>query len=194
MKEELEICVKVLVPFKEIINDMLEKGFHVQEEFQLNDIYMVPKDKEISLKEADKLLSNYVLVRETVGKRIMLTLKNKEINSKGEIVKQSSVKCQITNSDDGYKFMKELGYKKMLEIKDHNILLSNGKNEIYVQDVEGLGAYVEMEQKNLLLDNNNGNSIEEMINTLNSYDLKIDKSNYFAKKSYDMLKIVIDNK
>lgn len=194
MKKELEICVKALVPFKEIINDMLEKGFHVQEEFQLNDIYMVSKDKEISLNEADKLLSNYVLVRETVGKRIMLTLKNKEINSKGEIVKQSSIKCQITNSDDGYKFMKELGYKKMLEIKDHNILLSNGKNEIYVQDVEGLGAYVEMEQKNLLLDNNNGNSIEEMINTLNSYNLKIDKSNYFAKKSYDMLKIVIDNK
>ena len=29
MKKELEICVKVLVPFKEIINDMLEKGFHV---------------------------------------------------------------------------------------------------------------------------------------------------------------------
>ncbi len=194
MKKELEICVKALVPFKEIINDMLEKGFHVQEEFQLNDIYMVSKDKEISLNEADKLLSNYVLVRETVGKRIMLTLKNKEINSKGEIVKQSSIKCQITNVDDGYKFIKELGYKKMLEIKDHNILLSNGKNEIYVQDVEGLGAYVEMEQKNLLLDNNNGNSIEEMINTLNSYNLKIDKSNYFAKKSYDMLKIVIDNK
>ena len=194
MKEELEICVKVLVPFKEIISDMLEKGFHVQEEFQLNDIYMVPKDKEISLKEADKLLSNYVLVRETVGKKIMLTLKNKEINSKGEIVKQSSVKCQITNIDDGYKFMKELGYKKILEIKDYNILLSNGKNEIYVQDVEGLGAYLEMEQKNLLLDNNNGNNIEDMINTLNSYNLEIDKSNYFAKKSYDMLKKVTENK
>ena len=79
MKEELEICVKALVSFDEIINDMLEKGFHVQEEFQLNDIYMVPKDKEISLKEADKLLSNYVLVRETVGKRIMLTLKNRPV-------------------------------------------------------------------------------------------------------------------
>ena len=194
MKKELEICVKALVPFKEIINDMLKKGFHVQEDFQLNDIYMVPKDKEISLKEADKLLSNYVLVRETVGKRIMLTLKNKEINSKGEIVKQGSVKCQITNIDDGYKFMRELGYKKILEIKDHNILLSNGKNEIYVQDVEGLGTYLEMEQKNLLLDNNNGNNIEEMINALNSYNLKIDKSNYFAKKSYDMLKKVIENK
>ena len=64
----------------------------------------------------------------------------------------------------------------------------------YVQDVEGLGAYLEMEQKNLLLDNNNGNNIEDMINTLNSYNLEIDKSNYFAKKSYDMLKKVTENK
>ena len=194
MKKELEICVKALVPFKEIINDMLEKGFHVQEEFQLNDIYMVPKDKEKSLKEADKLLSNYILVRERVGKQVSLVKKVKLFNSKGEIVKQCSIKCPICSVEDGYKFMKELGYKKLLEIRDHNILLSNGKNEIYVQDVEGLGTYVEMEQKNLLLDNNNGNNIEEMINTLNSYDLKIDKSNYFAKKSYDMLNIVIDNK
>ena len=49
-----------------------------------------------------------------------------------------------------------------------------------------------MEQKNLLLSNNNGNSIEEMINTLKGYNLKIDDSNFFAKKSYDMLKKMLE--
>ena len=87
--------------------------------------------------------------------------------------------------------MKELGYKKILEIKDYNILLSNGKNEIYVQDVEGLGAYLEMEQKNLLLDNNNGNNIEDMINTLNSYNLNIDDNDYFVRKAADVLKSIL---
>ena len=47
-------------------------------------------------------------------------------------------------------------------------------------------------KKNLLLSNNNGNSIEEMINTLNGYNLKIDDSNFFAKKSYDMLKKMLE--
>ena len=192
MKEELEICVRALEPFEKIINDMLGKGFHIQEDFQLNDIYMISKGEEVSLERMDLLLSNYVLVRETVGKKIMLVLKSKEIDSKGKIIKQSSIKCPISNVSSGYKFMMELGYKKLLELNDHNILLSNGKNEIYVQDVEGLGVYIEMEQKNLLLDNNNGNNLEEMINILNSYDLKIDKNNYFAKKSYDMLKQIIE--
>ena len=67
--------------------------------------------------------------------------------------------------------------------------MSNGKNEIYIQDVKGLGTYVEMEQKNLLLENNNGNTIEEMKNILKEYDLKIDTSDYFVKKAYDALKI-----
>ena len=80
MKEELEICAKVLVPFKEIIDDMLNKGFHVQEDFILNDIYMILNDEEVSLEKIDRLLANYVLVRETVGKRIMLVIKKKERN------------------------------------------------------------------------------------------------------------------
>ncbi len=63
------------------------------------------------------------------------------------------------------------------------------KNEIYIQDVKGLGTYVEMEQKNLLLENNNGDTIEEMKSVLKGYDLKIDTSDYFVRKAYDALKI-----
>ncbi len=45
-----------------------------------------------------------------------------------------------------------------------------------------------MEQKNIYLDNNNSNNIDEMISVLNSYNLPFDKNNYFVKKSEDMLK------
>lgn len=50
-----------------------------------------------------------------------------------------------------------------------------------------------MEQKNLLLKNNNGNNINEMINILNSYNLPFNKNNYFVKKSEYMLKIIDKN-
>ena len=187
MKKELEICVRSLVRFEELKAKMMDMGFKVQEDFQLNDIYMIENDREISMDVADDILSNYVLVRETVGKRIMLVLKNKKINENGEIVSQKSVKCQISNKDEGYNFMLNLGYKKFLELNDHNVLLTNGKNEIYIQDVSGLGVYLEMEQKNLLLDNNNGDTLEEMIDNLKQYNLPIDDGDFFAKKAYDML-------
>lgn len=187
MKKELEICVRSLVRFEELKAKMMDMGFKVQEDFQLNDIYMIENDREISMDVADDILSNYVLVRETVGKRIMLVLKNKKINENGEFVSQKSVKCQISNKDEGYNFMLNLGYKKFLELNDHNVLLTNGKNEIYIQDVSGLGVYLEMEQKNLLLDNNNGDTLEEMIDNLKQYNLPIDDGDFFAKKAYDML-------
>ena len=187
MKEELEICVKSLVTFKEFYDDMIKKGFHEQENFVLNDIYLVNDDMEVSLENEKIIFSNYVLIRETVGKRKMLVLKHKEVNENGK-VKQESIKCPITDIDKAYDFMKALGYKKLFEIGDHNILMSNGKNEIYIQDVKGIGTYVEMEQKNLLLENNNGNTIDEMKNVLKGYDLKIDTSDYFVRKAYDALK------
>lgn len=188
MKEELEICVRSLVPFDELYSDMLKKGFHVQEDFVLNDIYLVKDDMEISLKNEKVLFSNYILIRETVGKRKMLVLKHKELNESGEIIKQESIKCPITDCEKAYEFMKAIGYKKLFEISDHNILMSNGKNEIYIQDVKGVGTYVEMEQKNLLLENNNGDSLDDMKKILTNYDLKIDTSDYFVKKAYDTLK------
>ena len=80
MKEELEICVRSLVPFNELYEDMLKKGFHVQEDFILNDIYMVKNEVEVSLENEEVIFSNYVLIRETVGKRKMLVLKHKEVN------------------------------------------------------------------------------------------------------------------
>lgn len=193
MKTELEICVKSLIPFNELKKQMIEMDFNTQEDFQVNDIYIIENTKKVSTSNIDSILSDYILVRETVGKRKLLMIKRKEINDKGEIIKQSSIKCPIENIEDGYNFMKNLGYKKILELKNHNILLSNGKNEIYIQDVEGLGAYVEMEQKNILLDNNNGNTIEEIIENLKHYQLPIDETNYFAKKASDMLSKIENN-
>ncbi len=188
MKEELEICVRSLVTFNELYDDMIKKGFHEQENFILNDIYLVKDDMEVSLENEKAIFSNYVLIRETVGKRKMLVLKHKEVKENGE-VKQESIKCPITDIDKAYDFMKVLGYKKIFEISDHNILMSNGKNEIYIQDVKGIGTYVEMEQKNLLLENNNGNTIEEMKSILKEYNLKIDTNDYFVRKAYDALKL-----
>lgn len=187
---ELELCVKSNVSFDKLIKIMKDKGFHIQEDFQMNDIYMIKKEEEISFKNRNNILNDYLLIRETVGKRKMLILKHKEINDKNEIVSQKSIKCSITDINKGYDFLVALNYKKMFELKDHNVLLSNGKNEIYIQNVENLGTYIEMEQKNLLLENNNGNTIDEMIDILNSYNLPFNKNNYFVKKSEDMLKII----
>lgn|GEM_PF-4621953 len=69
-------------------------------------------------------------------------------------------------------------------------MVTNGVNEIYIQDVEELGTYIEMEQKNLLLKETNGDSIDELVNTIKKYNLPLDYSNISVKKSLEMLKII----
>ncbi len=188
--EDKEICLKSTVSFEELKNIMFDIGFKVQEDFQMNDIYMINKDVDISLDNKDVIFKDNILVRETVGKKILLVNKIKKLDDNGIVIGERSIKCSITDSESGYNFLCSIGYKKAFELKDHNLLVTNGVNEIYIQDVEGLGTYIEMEQKNLLLKETNGDTIDELVNTIKKYNLPLDYSNISVKKSLEMLKII----
>ena len=195
MKNELEICVKCLNTKEEVIDKLQNQGFKIKEDFTLKDIYYVKKDKVISLDNSNELLSNYVLIRQTLPKNVVcFKLKEKKFDELGNILNKSSCSCEVKDKQKAIIFIENLGYKELLKINDHNILMSNGKNEIYIQDVEDLGVYLEMEQKNIYSTNDNGKDINEIINNLNSYNLNIDKNNYFVKKAYDMLERKVTKK
>ena len=185
--QELKICLKTNASLDTLRENLLNQGFYVQEEFQLNDIYMVDTKTEISLENSDQIFSNYLLIREKVGQKSSLVFKKKETNKKGEI-QRTTTNCPIVSCYDAYNLMKELGYKKLLNLNVHNILFSNDVHEIYLQDVEELGVYIKMMQKNIKINHNNGDTIEEMINNLKKYDLPIIDYNTQVKKSYDMFK------
>lgn len=190
--EEKEICLKSNVSFEKIKNIMFDIGFKVQEDFQMNDIYMINKDVDISLDNKDIIFKDNILVRETVGKRTLLVNKIKKLDDNGVVIGERKVKCPIADSLSGYNFLCSIGYKKVFELKDHNLLVTNGVNEIYIQDVEGLGTYIEMEQKNLLLKNTNGDTIEELVNTIKKYNLPLDYSDISVKKALEMLKNICE--
>jgi hypothetical protein len=77
MKYELEVSVRYLGSKEEILEELRNKGFKIQEEFELNDIYMVNKDLDISKISNLELLSKSVIVREIVGKEKLLLYKYK---------------------------------------------------------------------------------------------------------------------
>lgn len=186
--QELKICLKTNANLDTLRENLLNQGFYVQEDFQLNDIYMVDAKTEISLENMNQIFSNYLLIREKVGQKSSLVFKRKETNNKGEILRRTSTNCPIVSCYDAYNLMKELGYKKLLNLNVHNILFSNDIHEIYLQDVEGLGVYIKMMQKNIKINHDNGDTIEEMINNLKKYDLPITDYNNQGKKSHDMFK------
>ena len=92
----MEICLKSTVSFEELKNIMFDIGFKVQEDFQMNDIYMINKDVDISLDNKDVIFKDNILVRETVGKKILLVNKIKELDDNGIVIGERSIKCPIT--------------------------------------------------------------------------------------------------
>ena len=193
MDEELLICVKSIASLETIKDSLLKKGFVIQEEFLLHDIYMVKENVDVSYDNLNELFSNYILISENVGKKITLEFHNEERDEKGEPIKCTR-RCPIVSCRDAYEFMKALGYKKLLNLNNHNLLFSNGRHEICVQEVEDLGIYIEMKQNNIRINQNNGNDIQEMINNLKKYNLGLDESNFLVQISHDMLKKIVDHK
>ena len=189
MNEELEICVKCFDSYEKIMKKLKKYNFTVKEDFQLNDIYMIENNIDINKLDDYAILSNYILIRETIGKNKWLVHKYKEFNDKKEIVKQENSKCKVTDVDAAFEFMKSLGYKELFKIDDHNTLVSNGENELYIQVLSNGEIYIEMEQKNIYSENLNGNDIDEMVKNLNKYKLNIGNF-YFENKSINCLKSI----
>ena len=184
-----EITVKVNGSFDKVIEILVNKGFEISDKFSLEDSYFIPKNIDVNKMSIREILSNAVIVRE-VGRDKVLVFKKKEIDNKGNILKQEKIECNILNIDDAKRFMEAIGYKELMEIYEDDICYSkdglglvlknvrNGDNLIEVETIkeEGLSTAEDLKEKVLEL------------------RLPIDTSNFFVKKAEEELKKIIRNK
>lgn len=180
MKQELEICVRAN-DSNEKIEEKLKKGnFNLKEDFILKDLYFIKT--ELFKKDDFEKLSDYILIRENVGKRIQLVHKSKKYNKNQEIVEETSSKCDINNLEQAKGFLLSLGYIEFIELEDHIKLYANKEHEIYVQKV-GNNLFFEIEADTIHISHQNGKTIEDLKNILIKYNLSFDDSNLFISKA-----------
>lgn len=185
MKNELEICVRAKENMEDIEAKLKENKFELKEDFIMNDIYLI--HESLKNKEMLKQLSDYILIRETVGKRKQIVRKFKEYDKEGNIIFQNSQKCEIKDINQALELFKALGYIELVDISDHIKLWANEVNEIYVQKICD-AIFFEIESKTIHIDSNNGNNPEELSKVLNKYDFKYDNSDLFVKKVEEKIK------
>lgn len=182
MKMETEITVLVKSDY-DILNKELEKnGFNIIEEYELNDDYMINRDIDLSKLSKLEILKKCILVRDIVNIKKELLYKYKKYASNGDIIEQGKVECPIINIEKAIKFMESINYKKLFKIYDKCIVYSNNKTELVVQLVNDKYIFIEMESISSHI-NRKYNSIDELKEDLNNYNLPIDTSNYFVKKA-----------
>ena len=187
MKTENEITVLVKCDYETLKNELMKNNFKIIEEFQLNDIYMIDKNVDLTKLSNLDILKKCILVRDVVNIEKLLVYKYKEYSENWDIIKQWKVECPITDISKAIEFMKSIHYEILFEINDKCIVFANNETELMVQIVNSKHLFIEMESKCMHI-NRTYVSEQEMIDNLNGYNLSIDKSNYFAKKA----EIVLD--
>lgn len=182
MNYENEITVKVNTTYDKLHDILLKNNFIIKEEYTVKDTYMINKEIDITKLNDLEVLKHCILVRDVVDIEKSLVYKNKEYDSEGNIIKQSKIKCPILDIDKGIKFMEEINYIKLFNIIDKCIVYVNNDNELVVELVNDKYVLIELESNPEYI-NKKYICYLDMIKELNSYNLPIDKTNYFVKKA-----------
>ena len=104
-KEENEITVRVQCSEKYLIKILKEDNFVLKSEYYAKDIFLIPKNIDISRTATREILNKAILLREFQSissnkHKMKITFKHKDVNEKVEILSQNSTNCEITNIHD----------------------------------------------------------------------------------------------
>ena len=183
MNFEKEITVTVSFSKDELIKFFDVNNYKRVDNYVVDDIYYVPIAMDLKLNPLE-ILKKSVLVRSIDDKKHYLMYKYKEYDANENIIKQGKSKVQVTNKDDANEFLKTMGYKELIRIVDYIDVYEKEGLQICVEDVNDKYLFIETEE------NEKYNTIEKMINALESTGINYDKNNYFVKKA----KIIFEEK
>lgn len=188
MEIDNEITVLVKTDYDALQKELYEKDFKIEEEYLVNDVYMLDERVDISNMSYLDILKNCILVRDIVGFEKQLLYKYKKYNNNGDILEKGKVKCPIEDINKAIKFMEAILYKKIFTISDNCIVYKNNKNKLAIELVNDKYICIEMESNE-----NDNKNIDELKQDLLSYNLPIDETNFFVKKAQIELKEVLEN-
>lgn len=185
-----EVTLKITCSMQEFKQILKDKGFKFIEDFLLDDTYFISNSinlKEMSIRE---ILNNAVILRNVVGytekyQSIKLVKKHKEFDSNGNIIKQSKKECDIKDIEQGREFLKDLGYKELMRIKENGSIFLKDDFEIETKDIQNGDKLIEIEE------NDTYKTIDSIKEQLKEFNLPIDTNDYFIKKAEVELKKVL---
>ena len=187
MQKEREITVLVKCDYKTLKKELENNNFKIVEEFQLNDIYMIDKNLDLSTLSSLEILWKCILIRDLMGAKKALIYKYKKYTTNWDIIEEWKIECPITDISKAIEFMQSINYKTLFEIHDKCFVFANKKSELVVQLVNDEYIFIEMESECKHI-GRKYSSIDELKEDLNNYNLPIDSATYFAKKAEIILK------
>lgn len=167
---DIEITCEVFEQIANIEKVLKNKGLHYVEEFTLEDIYM-KNQKNNEFSPINEKITDTLIIRYVNENDKKIICKRRNYKNGIEISTEKSV-LKIENIEDAKKHLNMLGYTEYLKMIDKNYMYENEKYVVYIQEVQELGTFLEIEIKNREDQENARNDLIEYVKTFN---LKIGK-------------------
>ena len=187
-KEDNEITVRVICSEDELINKLKEEGFIEGRSFTLDDYFFVPNDLDIYNLTVREILAKAVIVRYIVkSDKIVkvITVKKKEFNEKGEILKQKAINCDVLDIDEAKNLLNAMGYFEIMNIKEKDVVYSKDNFELAIKYIKNGSILIEIETDSKY------DTIEKLKNKVEELKLPIEKDTYFVKKAEEELSKIL---
>ena len=174
MQEEIsindtEITCEVYDDIALIKKELENNKFHYVEEFTLDDIYMYnPQTREFA--EEDGRITNTLIIRYVNENDKKIICKKRNYDNDGFEVGTEKTILKIEDIEIAEKLLNILGYNRFLRMIDKNYMYENENYIAYIQEVDGLGTFLEIETKNK---ENSEIEIQKLIELVKSLQLKI---------------------
>jgi adenylate cyclase class IV len=184
-----EITIKVNVSNDEFMNYLNNNGFKETEIFTLDDYFFIPKDLDLDSLSVREIIAKAIIIRDIKGNHTRiprLTYKIKEINEKGEIISQRAINCNIYDKEEAKQFLDAIGYYEIMNIKESDILYSNGEFEVGTKHIENFDTVlIEIETDDKY------DTTQKLIDKVKELDFPVDYSNCYVKKAEIILEKIL---
>ena len=159
-----EITVEIQCDKKTAMEILKKGGYALTKNWTQVSLYWTNLDisKTVDYKT---LITNSLLVR-TAESECVIMHKIKQFDDNGNVIAEEKVQQKVQDAYTTNKIFELSGFKNWVVMTAEQLILTNGKTEFCMQDVEGLGLYLEAE-------NNNGESLDGLISFANGLRLPL---------------------
>lgn len=186
---ETEITVEVLEEKQTLIDKLINCGFVQQCEFTMHDKYYSPIPLVIlkgnnfeTIIRNSFLLRTIKEIKESKNQEInLLIYKDKQFDKQGNVVSEEKVQTSLNSTEKHYEIFKKAGFNPYATILSSNVVFKKEEVELVIQDVEGVGIFIEFEEYESISHLPPKEKIEVLKNTLLSLKLSLG-TNFSCKK------------
>ena len=162
-----EICVEVKDSLGETIQNLTNLGYTISDRYTICDYYFTRLDKKsIETSSYQELINNSIIVRSVKGKNgedKKIMYKSKTIVD-GKVIDEKKYSVKVDDIMKAVQVLSAGGLECWCDYKYENIEFFDGEKYVVLQDVEGLGLFMEIED----YPNINGLSAEEKYSFLST--------------------------